>query len=121
MPSKKGMDAWMTDIKDDRKKTGYYRVAFYSPRNDHAQKTRFYCCVRNITPRRSHVTPSQYCWSVTSCACVEVCLPSRNPETDYVTPLFHCWHVYYLETADSVAQPVANRPHCSLLKAVRPE
>jgi hypothetical protein len=32
-------------------------------RTDHAQKTRFYCCARNIAPRRSDVTPSQYCWS----------------------------------------------------------
>jgi hypothetical protein len=59
------------------------RVALYSLRTDHAQKTRFYYCVRNITPRTSHVIPSQYCWSVTSCACVEVCLPSRNLQTDY--------------------------------------
>jgi hypothetical protein len=51
------------------------------------------------------MTPSQYCWSVTSCACVELCLPTFNLETDRVTPLFRCWHVYYLETADSVAQP----------------
>jgi hypothetical protein len=59
------------------------------------------------------MTPSQYCWSVTSCACVEVCLLSRNLETDCVTPLFHCWYVYYLEMADSVAQPFlhgANKP-----------
>jgi hypothetical protein len=90
------------------------RVTLYSLRTDHAQKTRFYCCVRNITPRTIHVTPNQYCWCVTSCACVEVCLPSRNLETDRVTPLFHCWYVYYLETADSVAQPFlhgANTPH----------
>jgi hypothetical protein len=43
----------------------------------------------------------------------EVCLPGRNLETDCVTPLFHCWYVYYLETADSVAQPFlhgANTP-----------
>jgi hypothetical protein len=45
------------------------------------------------------VTLSQYCWSVMSRACMEACLPSRNLETDCVTPL------YYLETADSVAQP----------------
>jgi hypothetical protein len=59
------------------------------------------------------MTPRQYCCSVTSCACVEVCLPSRNLETDCVTPLFHCWYVYHLETADSVAQPFlhsANTP-----------
>jgi hypothetical protein len=62
-----------------------------------------YCCVRNIMLRTSHVTPSQYCWSMTSCARVEVCLLSRNIETDCVTLLFHCWYVYYLETADSVA------------------
>jgi hypothetical protein len=37
-----------------------------------AQKTQLYCCVTNIAPWTSHVTPSQYCWSVTSCACVEV-------------------------------------------------
>jgi hypothetical protein len=80
-------------------------VALYSLRTDHAQKTRFYFCVRNITPSTSHATPNQYCWSVTSCACVEVCLPSRNLEMDYVTPLFHCWYMYYLEMADSVAQP----------------
>jgi hypothetical protein len=55
---------------------------------------------------RGHVTPSQYSWSVTSCACVEVCLPIRNLETDRVTSLFHCLYVYYLETADSVAQPL---------------
>jgi hypothetical protein len=51
------------------------------------------------------VTLRQYYWSVTSCACVEMCLPSRYLETDCVTPLFHCWNAYYLETSDSVAQP----------------
>jgi hypothetical protein len=83
------------------------RVALYtySLLTDYLQKIRFYCCVRNITPRTSHVTPSQYYWSVTSCACVEAYLRSSNLETDGVTPLFHCRYVYYLETADSVAQP----------------
>jgi hypothetical protein len=45
---------------------------------------------------------------------VEVCLLSHNLETDWVTPLFHCWYVYYLEVADSVAQPFlygATTPH----------
>jgi hypothetical protein len=79
-------------------------VALYRLRTDQEQKTRFYCCARIIAPWTSHVTPIRYCWSVTSCACVKVCLPSRNLETDFVTPLFHCWYVSYLETADSVAQ-----------------
>jgi hypothetical protein len=79
------------------------RVVLYNLCTDHAQKTQLYCCVTNIAPWTSHVTPSQYCWSVTSCACVEVCLPRHNLETDCVTPLFHCRCVYYLETADSVA------------------
>jgi hypothetical protein len=97
------------------------RVALYSLRTDHAQKTRLYCCVRNIAPWTSHVTPSQYCWSVTSCACVEVCLSSRNLERDCVIPLFHCRYVYYLETAGSVAQPFlhgANTTQYSHLEAV---
>jgi hypothetical protein len=80
-------------------------VALYRLRTDHAQKTRLYCCIRNIAQWTSHMTPSQYCWSVTSGACVEVCLLGRKLETNRVTPLFHCWYVYYLETADSVAQP----------------
>jgi hypothetical protein len=46
---------------------------------------------------------SRDCWSVTSCACVEVCFPSCNLTTDRVTPLFYCRCVYYLERADSVA------------------
>jgi hypothetical protein len=93
------------------------RVALYSLRNDRAQKTRFYCCARNIVPWTSHLTPSQYCWSVTSSACMEVCLPSRNLEMDCVTPLFHCWYAYYLETADTMIQPFlhgANTPHYAL-------
>jgi hypothetical protein len=88
-------------------------VALYRLRTDHAQKTRFCSCATNIALWISHVTTSQYFWSVTSCACVEVCLPSRNLETDGVTPLFHYWYVYYLETVDSVAQLFlhgANRP-----------
>jgi hypothetical protein len=64
-----------------------------------AQKTQLYCSARNIVLWTSHVTPSQYFWYVTSCACVEVCLPGPSLETDCVTPLFHCWYVYYLETA----------------------
>jgi hypothetical protein len=64
-------------------------VALYILRTDHAQKTRFYCCARNIAPWTSHVTPSQYSWSVTSCACVEVCLPGRNLKTDCVNQRFH--------------------------------
>jgi hypothetical protein len=72
------------------------RVALYSLCTDHAQKTWFYCCVRNIAPRTSHVIPSQYRWSVMSCTCVEVCLPSHNLETDCVTLLFHCWYVCVL-------------------------
>jgi hypothetical protein len=59
------------------------------------------------------VNPSQYSWSMASCACMEVCLPSRNLETDCVTPMFHCLYVYYLETTDSLAQPFlhgANKP-----------
>jgi hypothetical protein len=59
------------------------------------------------------MTPSQYCLSVTSFACLEVCLPTRNLEMDRVTPLFHCWHMYYLEMADFVSQPFlhwANTP-----------
>jgi hypothetical protein len=68
-------------------------VALYRLCTDHAQKTRFYCCARNIVPWTSHMTPCQYCWSVTSCAYVEVCLPGHNLETDCVTPQFHCWYL----------------------------
>jgi hypothetical protein len=93
------LEKWQSDTCPD-----IIRVALYSLRTDHAQKTWFHRCVRNIAPRRSRVTPSQYCRSVTSCACVEMCLPSRNLETDCVTPLFHCWCVYYLKTTDFVAQ-----------------
>jgi hypothetical protein len=92
------------DSQGDSLKLDITRVTLYSLRTDHAQKTGFYCCVRNITPRTSHLTPSQYCWSVTSCACVEVCLPSHNLEKDCVTSLFRCQYVHYLETANSVAQ-----------------
>jgi hypothetical protein len=41
------------------------KVALYG-RTDHVQKTRSCCCIRNITQRTSHVTLSQYCYSVTS-------------------------------------------------------
>jgi hypothetical protein len=47
------------------------------------------------------------------CACVEMCLPNRNLETGCITLLFHCQCMYYLETADSAAQPFlhgANTP-----------
>jgi hypothetical protein len=88
---------------------GILPVSRYMDFDLNSQKTSFYCCARNIIPWTSHVTPSQYCWSVTSCACMEMCLPSSNLETDRVTPLFHCWYVYYLETADSVAQPFFHR------------
>jgi hypothetical protein len=59
------------------------RVTLYIVCAFHVQKIRFYSCFRNITPRTSHVTLSQHCWSVTSCACVEVCLRSHNLETDF--------------------------------------
>jgi hypothetical protein len=58
-----------------------------------------------------------------SYVCVDVCLLGRNLETDCITLLFHCWYMYYLETADSVAQPFlhgANTPHCSLIRLKQP-
>jgi hypothetical protein len=84
---------------------GILPVSSYITSAPTAQKIQLYCCARNIAPWTSHVTPRQYCWSVTSCACVEVCLPSRNLETDHVTQLFQRWYVYSVETADSVCQP----------------
>jgi hypothetical protein len=44
------------------------RVALYSRGTDfdNTEKSLFYYCVRNITHRTSHVTPSPYCWNVTS-------------------------------------------------------
>jgi hypothetical protein len=53
---------------------------------------------------------------------VEVRLLIHNLQMDHVTPLFHCWYVYYLETADSVAQPFlhgANTPqYVCVMKSV---
>jgi hypothetical protein len=40
-------------------------ISLFSFRMDHALNTQFSCFVRNIT-QRSYVTPSLYCWSVTS-------------------------------------------------------
>jgi hypothetical protein len=72
------------------------KVALYSLHTDHAQNTRFYCFTWIIETWTSHETPSQYWWSVMSCTCVEVCLPSRNLETDCIILLFHCWYVLLL-------------------------